>query len=238
MPPQQKKRRAQARRGLFCLPAQDGPETTMSVFARFWHYSVDTYGGAPALLLINVMQLALLGWVVAEGMRSAAERRSGRLEAAVSRVRAARRAEIWQKQVRPLVLTLMLLGPGLGLGMSTLLGALGMGALSDVMSAQASADVLAATMAKAYREISYAYFLMVAGTFPMLLGPIAVLVARKLDEEGADARGGDPDEVLLHTLKGLLAVAEAQASRAQQDAARTHALLEQTAAALRERVAA
>ena len=112
--------------------------------------------------------------------------------------------------------------------MSTLVGALGMGALGDAMGTQAGAEVLAQTMARAYREISYAYFLMVGGTFPMLLGPVIVLTARRLDEEGSDARGGDPEEVLLHTLKSLLAVTEAQARRAQADAARMHALLAET----------
>src|SRR5712692_8357858 len=205
----------------------------MGIFARFWQYSIDTYGGAPLLLLVNLIQMALLAWVVAQGLRF--ERHD---TPDARRIRAARRAEIWQKQVRPLALTMMLLGPGLGLGMSTLLGALGMGALGEAMGVQVAADQLAATMASAYREISYAYFLMVGGTFPMLLGPVIVLCARRLDEEGDDARGGDPEEVLLHTLKSLLAVAESQASRAQVDAARTHALLEQTAAALQRRVAA
>jgi len=199
----------------------------MGLFARFWHYSIDTYGGAPALLFITLVQLALLAWVVAEGFRARADRRDPSLSQDARRIRAAHRAELWQKHVRPLALTLMLLGPGLGLGMSTLLGALGMGMLGDVMGTQAGAEALAVTMAHAYRDISYAYFLMVGGTFPMLLGPVIVLAARRLDEEGHDARGGEPEDVLLHTLKGLLAVAEAQASRAQIDAARTHALLEQ-----------
>jgi hypothetical protein len=207
----------------------------MGLFARFWHYSVDTYGGAPVLLLITTLQLALLGWVVMEGVRARRERNDPNFSAEARRVRAAHRAELWQKRVRPLALTLMLLGPGLGLGMSTLLGALGMGALGDVMGSQAAADALASTMAQAYREISYAYFLMVGGTFPMLLGPVIVLAARRLDEDGDHARGGEPDEILLHTLKSLLAVTEQQAARAHIDAARTHALLEQ---ALSRRIAA
>lgn len=202
----------------------------MGLFARFWHYSVDTYGGAPVLLLITCIQLALLGWVAAEAMRARSERNDPTLSTDARRVRAAHRAELWQKRVRPLALTMMLLGPGLGLGMSTLLGALGMGALGDVMGSQAAAEALAATMAQAYREISYAYFLMVGGTFPMLLGPVIVLVARRLDDDGEEARGGEPDEILLHTLKSLLAVAEQQAARAHIDAARTHALLEQALA--------
>jgi hypothetical protein len=222
------------RRGVFCLPVRH-EEIAMGLFARFWQYSIETYGGAPALLCITLVQLALLAWVVAEGFRARADRGDPALAADARRVRAAHRADLWQKHVRPLTLTMMLLGPGLGLGMSTLLGALGMGALGDVMGSQAAADALAQTMAHAYREISYAYFLMVGGTFPMLLGPVIVLAARRLDEEGAHARGGDPEEVLQHTLKSLLAVAEAQASRAQIDAARTHALLEQ---ALQRRFAA
>jgi hypothetical protein len=217
------------------LPRRTTLETAMGLFARFWHYSVDTYGGAPVLLVITCIQLALLGWVAAEAMRARAERNDPTLPADARRVRAAHRAELWQKRVRPLALTFMLLGPGIGLGMSTLLGALGMGALGDVMGSQAAADTLAATMAQAYREISYAYFLMVGGTFPMLLGPVIVLVARRLDDDGEEARGGEPDEILLHTLKSLLAVAEQQAARAHIDAARTHALLEQ---ALQGRAAA
>ncbi|HTO98503.1 MAG TPA: hypothetical protein VMK66_15750 [Myxococcales bacterium] len=210
----------------------------MGLFARFWHYSLETYGGAPLLLLINLIQLAALGWVVSQALRAQAERAAPALSPDARRIRAARRAEIWQKQVRPLALTLMLLGPGLGLGMSTLVGALGMGSLGDAMGTQAAADVLAQTMARAYREISYAYFLMVGGTFPMLLGPVIVLAARRLDEDGSDARGGDPEEVLLHTLKSLLSVTEAQARRAQVDAARTHTLLAEAAAALQRGAAA
>jgi len=210
----------------------------MTLLARFWRYSMETYGGAPLLLLITLIQLALLAWVIQESLRARAERNAPGLPADARKIRAAHRADLWQKHVRPMALTLMLLGPGLGLGMSTLLGALGMGALGDAMGTQAAADTLASTMAQAYREISYAYFLMVGGTFPMLLGPVIVLAARRLDEDGDDARGGEPDEVLLHTLKDLLAVSEAQSSHAREDAARTHALLEQTAALLARRIAA
>ena len=146
----------------------------MGLFARFLRYSVDTYGGAPLLLLINLVQIAILGWVVSQALRAQAERVAPGVSSEARRIRAARRAEIWQKQVRPVAMTMMLLGPGLGLGMSTLVGALGMGALGDAMGTQAGAEVLAQTMARAYREISYAYFLMVGGTFPMLLGPVIV----------------------------------------------------------------
>jgi hypothetical protein len=196
----------------------------MGILARFWTYSLETYGGAPVLLVINLIQLALLGWVLAAAFRA---RHMSGLSAEARRIVAARRAEIWQKQVRPLALTFMLLGPGMGLGMSTLLGALGMGQLGDAMGTQTSADTLAGLMAHAYREISYAYFLMVGGTFPMLLGPLIVLAARRLDEDGQEAKGGEPEELLLHTLKSLLAVTEREAQRAQLDAARTQALLEQ-----------
>jgi hypothetical protein len=204
----------------------------MELLARFGHYSVETYGGAPVLLAITLVQMSMLGWTVAQAWKARSDRLSPAMSADVRRIRAARRAEIWERHVRPVALTMMLLGPGLGLGMSTLLGALGMGALGDAMGTQAGAETLAATMASAYREISYAYFLMVGGTFPMLVGPVIVLAARRLDFDAMDARGGDPEEVLLLTLKSLLAVTETQAQRLQTDAAKTHALLEATAAAL------
>ena len=140
----------------------------MGLYARFWRYSVDTYGGAPLLLLINLVQIAILGWVVSQALRAQAERVAPGISSEARRIRAARRAEIWQKQVRPLAMTMM------------------------------------------------------------LLGPVIVLGARRLDEEGSDARGGEPEEVLLHTLKSLLAVTEAQGRRAQADAARIHALLAET----------
>ena len=46
----------------------------MGLFARFWHYSVETYGGAPVLLVINLIQLAVLGWVISQTLRAQAER--------------------------------------------------------------------------------------------------------------------------------------------------------------------
>jgi hypothetical protein len=182
------------------------------------------------------VQAALLGWVLSARLRARFDRNSGSAEE--RRLRSAERAEIWQKRVRPMALTMMLLGPGIGLGMSTLLGALGMGSLSDAMASPTGAEHLAATMAIAYRDISYAYFLMVGGTFPMLLGPVIVLAAHGLEEEGQEARGGDPDEVLLHTMKTLISVAQTQSAQAQSDAARTHELLERLTSALSRRSAA
>jgi len=133
----------------------------MGLFARFWHYSIDTYGGAPMLLLINLIQVAVAGLGDLAGL---ARPRRDRPVRRPPHPRRAPRGDSGKKQVRPIALTMMLLGPGLGLGMSTLLGALGMGALGDAMGTGVGADALAATMARAYREISYAYFLMVGGT--------------------------------------------------------------------------
>ncbi len=197
----------------------------MDLLARFWSYTVDTYGGLPALLALNLTQLALFAWVFIEGRRAASDRRARGIDPAVRRIRAARRADLWQRHVRPLAMSLMLLGPGLGLGLSTLLGALGMGALGDAVGSQTNPELLSATMAKAYREISFAYFLMVGGTLPMLVGPLIVLAARKLEHGGTEARGGEPEELLLRSLDRLVAVAEQGTSKAERDAAATQALL-------------
>ena len=48
----------------------------MGLFARFWQYSVDTYGGAPLLLLINLIQIAILAWVVIAVVRSRSRKRA------------------------------------------------------------------------------------------------------------------------------------------------------------------
>jgi hypothetical protein len=210
----------------------------MDLLGRFWTYTADTYGGMPALLALNLVQLSLFAWVLAEGSRAARDRRSRSLDPAAVRIRAARRAEIWQRHVRPLTMSLMLLGPGLGLGLSTLLGALGMGALGDAVGSQSSPELLQMTMARAYREISFAYFLMVGGTLPMLVGPLIVLAARKLEHGGTEARGGEPDDLMLRSLDRLVAVAEEGASKAERDAAATQALLRDVARALRSSRAA
>jgi len=64
------------------------------------------------LLLINLIQIAVLGWVVLQALRAQMDVAPG-ISSDARRIRAARRAEIWQKQVRPIALTMMLLGPGL-----------------------------------------------------------------------------------------------------------------------------
>src|SRR5207237_9927522 len=112
----------------------------MDLIARFGRYSVETYGGAPLLLAITLVQLTLLGWTFAQAWKARTDRRAPGLSPDVHRIRAARRAEIWDKHVRPLALTMMLLGAGFGLGMSKLLGAIGMGALGVAIENQAGGE--------------------------------------------------------------------------------------------------
>src|SRR3954464_14213891 len=69
---QQKSPRPRPWPGLFCLP--DSKEAVMGLFARFWNYSIETYGGAPLLLVINLVQLPQLGWVISQTLRAQAER--------------------------------------------------------------------------------------------------------------------------------------------------------------------
>src|SRR6267378_4443967 len=58
--------------GLFCLPGRHATETAMTFLSRFWRYSLETYGGAPVLLIVTFVQLTLLAWVIAEGLRARA----------------------------------------------------------------------------------------------------------------------------------------------------------------------
>src|SRR5688572_22374684 len=114
----------------------------MALMSTLLEWSKSTYGGLPLILIINLLQLSNFGWVVYEVLRTNHEAR--RLERPVLRIRAAQRAEIWKQRVRPMVITLMLLGPGLGLAMSTLLGAIGMGSLGDAMGSQIDQQALLA----------------------------------------------------------------------------------------------
>ena len=72
----------------------------MGLFARFWQYSVDTYGGAPLLLLINLIQIAILAWVVSQALRAQADRVAARMSKDARRIRAARRAEEHAERLR------------------------------------------------------------------------------------------------------------------------------------------
>src|SRR4051812_21359951 len=81
---QQKSRRRLPQPGFFCLA--HSKEAVMGLFARFWHYSVETYGGAPVLLVINLIQLAVLGWVISQTLRAQADRAAPGLSADARRI--------------------------------------------------------------------------------------------------------------------------------------------------------
>jgi hypothetical protein len=181
----------------------------MTPLATFISLSKDTFGGIPAVLVVNLLQLTTCGWVVRELVRAKWEQQRYR-DDAVLKIRSAHRAEIWRTRVRPVVITLMLLGPGLGLAMSTLVGALGMGALGDAMASQVDQQTLLAQIGGAYKEISHAYLLMVGGTAPMLLGPILILIARRFERDASVALGGDPQDRMLCAVERIVELLERQ----------------------------
>ncbi len=170
--------------------------------SSFLDFARETYLTGPLLLAINAAQFSALGWVLWQRLASHLERFNTPAE--VRTLRSIRRAEIWAEQVSPMVVTLMLLGPGIGLGGSTLLGAIGMGALGDLlaMDAAAQADLMVA-MGYVYQEIAQAYNIMVLGTPPILVGPVIVLLAAPLNADRTLAAGGSPEELSLAELRRL-----------------------------------
>lgn len=181
----------------------------MTPLATFIALSKNTFGGIPAVIVVNLLQLTTFGWVLRELARAQYERRRYH-DDAVLKIRAAHRAELWRTRVRPVVITLMLLGPGLGLAMSTLVGALGMGQLGEAMASQIDQQALLQQIGGAYREISYAYLLMVGGTAPMLLGPIMILVARRFEHDASVALGGDREDRMLCAVERIVELLERQ----------------------------
>jgi hypothetical protein len=170
-----------------------------------WEITSQTWGGAPFLGLVNMVQLSLLGWVVRERRRAEADALLG-TEEALHRV--SLRGRIWSRDVRPWVTMLTLLGPGTGLMFSTILGSVGMGHLGDLLAAGQGKTDLIREMSSIYGEIANAYLLMVAGTPPMLLGPIAIVAGGRLEELGQAVAGGSPEsriERVLLRIESLIA---------------------------------
>lgn len=190
-----------------------------------WELTLDTYGGLPFVLAVNFLQIAAGLWTVKEVLAARRERARGGDPERI-RLAALARAEMWKNRVRPVVMTMMPLGPAAGIFLSTLLGAHGMAALSDAMAAGGAQLALMEVVADAYRDIVSAYYLMVAGAPPMLLGPAIVLLAHRFDQDEQDALGGDPDDRLIHAIDGLTDVLERQASRAEAQAVRTERVLD------------
>ena len=191
----------------------------------FWTLTLETYGGLPFVLAVNFLQIAAGAWTVREVLAARRERERGD-DPEQLRLSALARAEIWRNRVRPVVMTMMPLGPAAGIFLSTLLGAHGMAMLSDAMAAGGAQLALMDVVAEAYRDIVSAYYLMVAGAPPMLLGPAIVLLAHRFDRDEQDALGGDPDDRLVHAIDGLTEALERHASRAEASAVRTERVLE------------
>lgn len=181
----------------------------MTPLETFVELSKSTFGGIPMVVIVNLLQLTTAGWVLREVLRSKWEQQRI-ADPAVLKIRAAHRAELWRTRVRPVVITLMLLGPGLGLAMSTLVGALGMGSLGDAMASQIDQQALLAQIGGAYREISHAYLLMVGGTAPMLIGPVLILAARRFELDADMALGGEREDRMLCAVERIVELMERQ----------------------------
>lgn len=194
-----------------------------------------TYGGLPLVALTLLGQATIAGWVVMERFRTWYEDRRG-LSASLRHAWAIRREDVWRMQVRPWVMTLMLLGPGLGLAFSTLLGAMGMGALGEVLSGSATQEALQASLASSYQEIAHAYYLMVGGTAPMILGPIILMAARGLELRAELVRGGSSDEMLLASVNRIVDSVEHTQRGAWEDMARVVDVLERISSQLGRRL--
>jgi len=174
----------------------------MTVPEQLLQLVLETYGGALLLALANFVQISLMIWVVQERWRMARESR--RLAADEYLRRAAQRAAVWRMRVRPVVMTIMLISPGVGLALSTFLGALGMAALGNVLGSDASADVLRSTLAHGFAKVSYSYMLMVGGTPPMVLAPIIIALAHRFEEDEENTAGGNTDELQLQTQREIV----------------------------------
>lgn len=183
-----------------------------------YHFLLETGLAGPTVALLVSAQLAAGAWVFWQRIQVARESRRG-LPAELLRAFALQRAGIWHGSVRPLVSLLTLLGPAVGMAMSTALGAIGMSRLGQVIDAGGGEQAaLLSEMAAAFVDVSNAYFVMVGGTLCLILGPVIMYVARPFEAAAQEVEGGDPEEQVLAELRGIRAALERRTWQAPRGA--------------------
>ncbi len=164
------------------------------------------------LCACTLCELILGSWVVRQVLMARAE--FGALPAAARDLRAIQRAEIWHTRIRPWLTAIMIVAPGLGLMGSTLRGANGVGALGRAVAGAASPETLRVTLSEGFREVSFAYYLLVLSVPAMILTPLITAIAHRIETDDTRARGGDTDDQVVSTLSRIYDQLERVAPRA------------------------
>lgn len=166
----------------------------------FKHFLFETSGAGPIVLAMLLTQVTLGAWVLAQRIQMALRTRSVQPEAAL-RLEILTRSSVWAQRIRPLVSLLTLLGPAVGMGLSTALGAVGMSRLGAVLGDSGGArESLMADMAASFTDVAQAYLVMVGGTIVLVVGPVIMFIARPIETAADEVAGGEPEDRLLDEL--------------------------------------
>lgn len=164
------------------------------------------WGGGSILFVTSVLQLQNLFWVLYQRVGAILDAR--RLAPLHRASRTVERSVAWRSEVEPYLGRLMSVGPVVGIFVSTLLSARGLGSLGQAMALQEPGQ-LSSVMASAYSDISQTYYFIAAGLLPLLLGALAGLAARPIESAGDQVRGGEEPDLQLDALTEIAALLRA-----------------------------
>lgn len=165
----------------------------LSLFEPLIRYTIQSYGALIVLLVMNAYQLTIVLWLGVENLR--------RFTGGEDRTQAV--LHTWQLHV-PYVKGVSLLGPALGLLLSTLFSALGI-----IDMARGLSDKSGATLDEAVgsfmTEVGLSYVLLVVATIPLVTGVAALMLAQPI-QGAADTKKETAVDVLKDIRSQLAAV--------------------------------
>ncbi len=138
-----------------------------------WKYTLDSYGVLVALVAINLYQMAVGVALVAEHIRDRRRRRTSTPEVLATLRRGSLAA--WKKHAE-IVKACSLLGPALGLLISTLLSALGILEMGHGLTGGGGSAEINGAVGAFMTDVGLSYVLLVIGTLPLPVGVAALML--------------------------------------------------------------
>lgn len=142
--------------------------------ALAWKYTLDSYGVVVALVVINLYQLAVAVALIAEHVRDRLRRKKVAPETLATMRRGALAA--WRKHAE-VVKASSLLGPALGLLISTLLSALGILEMGHGLTNGGGSAEINGAVGAFMTDVGLSYVLLVVGTLPLPIGVADLMLA-------------------------------------------------------------
>jgi hypothetical protein len=181
------------------------------------HFLFHTFGAGPVVIGLVLLQSANLGWVVWSRVEAV---RDGQREMpdAMRKARTLQRDSLWRNTSRPMVSFVAMMGPALGMALSTVIGSLGMSRLGQALAKPTTEQSqMLADVSSAFQETAASYMIMGGSTMTIVLGALALFLARPIEVAAADLRGGDEEDLVLTELRAIRGALERPSTRRGPD---------------------